>query len=255
MQLREFRPHLWLTELVLDIFDVRGAVIVGEKSVVVWDTLSHPRDMAGVTELAGGKPIFVVYSHADWDHCWGTGALADSLVIAHDACGKRFEVGEVAESLAKMQAEEPTMYDGVKLIPPMLTFADKLTLDLGGVIVELHRLPGHTEDCLVAFIPEWGVLLAGDTIETPLPYLEVSSVPMLPRWISELERWNSDPQVQSVVPSHGKIGDRSLIAHNIRYLSDLRDGKPADVPSEMSKFYTETHAQNVQLTQGLSGSQ
>lgn len=249
MNLRELRPNLWLTELVLDVFDVRGAVIIGEKSVVVWDTLSHPRDMQGVAELANGKPIYVVYSHADWDHCWGTAAFEGSLIIAHEACGKRFEVGEVAESLAKMQAEEPGTYDGVKLIPPVMTFGDKLILDLGGVMVELHHLPGHTEDCLVAFIPEWGVLLAGDTIETPLPYLEVSSVPVLPQWISELERWNADTRVQSVVPSHGKIGDRSLIAHNIRYLSDLRDGKTPDVPAEMTKFYAETHAQNVQLTQ------
>jgi len=250
MNLRELRPNLWLTELVLDVFDVRGAVIVGEKSVVVWDTLSHPRDMQGVTELAKGKPIYVVYSHADWDHCWGTAALEYDLIIAHEACGKRFEVGEVAESLARMQAEEPGTYDGVKLIPPVMTFADKLTLDLGGVTVELHHLAGHTEDCLVAFIPEWGVLLAGDTVETPLPYLHENSIPVLPRWISELERWNNDGRVQSVVPSHGRLGDRSLIAHNIRYLSDLWDGKPSDVPAEMTSFYAGTHAKNVELTQG-----
>jgi hypothetical protein len=41
MNLREFRPTLWLTELVLDDFDVRGAVIVGQERVLVWDTLSH----------------------------------------------------------------------------------------------------------------------------------------------------------------------------------------------------------------------
>ncbi|MBA3874498.1 MAG: hypothetical protein H0X30_35660, partial [Anaerolineae bacterium] len=45
MKLSELRPNLWLTELNLDDFDVRGAVIIGENRVMVWDTLSHPRDM------------------------------------------------------------------------------------------------------------------------------------------------------------------------------------------------------------------
>ncbi len=249
MQLSEFRPNLWLTELVLDDFDVRGAVIVGEERVVVWDTLSHPRDMLAVRELVGSKPIYVVYSHADWDHCWGTAGLNSRLVIAHETCAKRFETGKVADGLAKMKAESAGIWDAVRLIPPTITFAEKLTLDLGGVMVELHYLPGHTQDCLVAFVPQWGVLLAGDTIETPLPYLHESSIQMLPRWIGELERWGSDERVQTVIPAHGEIGDRALIAHNIRYLNDLRAGKAADVPAQMTAFYTETHAKNVALAQ------
>ncbi|RIK55767.1 hypothetical protein DCC62_31070 [candidate division KSB1 bacterium] len=70
--LKKFRPGLWLTELHLDDFDVRGAVIIGEKSAVVWDSLSHPRDMQPVRVLLAQKDWQLVYSHADWDHVWGT---------------------------------------------------------------------------------------------------------------------------------------------------------------------------------------
>ena len=54
--LREVRPNLWLTELVLDDFDVRGAAVVGERRVLVWDMLSQPSDMAAVKALAGDLP-------------------------------------------------------------------------------------------------------------------------------------------------------------------------------------------------------
>lgn len=54
--LRTLHHDVWLTELVLGDFDVRGAVVAGEKRVLVWDTLSHPRDMEGVRALAGNKP-------------------------------------------------------------------------------------------------------------------------------------------------------------------------------------------------------
>ena len=249
MKLNEVRPNVWLTELTLAKFDVRGAVVVGEKRVMVWDTLSHPRDMQPVMRLAGDKPIDVVYSHADWDHCWGTAGLKPDIIIGHAACAERFHKGEVANDLAEKQAEEPGQWNAIKIMPPTLSFTQSMSIDLGGVWVELHYLPGHTEDCIVAWIPQWGVLLAGDTIETPLPYLNDNSVQMLPQWIALLERWQADPQVQTVIPAHGEIGDRALISQTVSYLHDLQAGKAPNAPAEMTAFYTETHAHNQALMQ------
>jgi glyoxylase-like metal-dependent hydrolase (beta-lactamase superfamily II) len=247
MKLSEMRPNLWLTELILDDFDVRGAVIVGEKRVMVWDTLSHPRDMQPVMRLAGDKPIDVVYSHADWDHCWGTAGLRFDTVIAHEACAMRFRNGEVAKGLTEKKIAAPGQWDTVKLIPPSLTFTKILSVDLGGLLVELHHLPGHTEDCLVAWIPQWGVLLAGDTIESPLPYFNTNSIELLPQWISALEGWGSTARMNVVVPAHGEVGDRGLIERTVNYLRDIQAGKAPTVPDEMNAFYTETHANNQAL--------
>jgi glyoxylase-like metal-dependent hydrolase (beta-lactamase superfamily II) len=243
--IQEIRPGAWLTELVLDSFAVRGAVLVGESRVVVWDTLSHPRDMDSIAEIAGNKAIYVVYSHADWDHCWGTAGLNTEVIIGHPECAARFATGEVQRQLAKMKADEPGKWEAVELIPPTLT-AEALTIELGGVTMNLHSLPGHTRDCMVAFIPEWGILLAGDTVETPLPVLKEGGA-VLNRWITHLEEWATHPQLQTVIPSHGEIGDRGVIEHTLRYLRDLRDGKPPRVPEAMDEFYTATHADNLKL--------
>ena len=249
MKLRQLRPGLWITELSLADFDVRGAVIVGETRMLVWDTLSKPRDMQQVAELVGSKPVDVVYSHADWDHCWGTAALKPDTIIAHERCAERFRSGEVAKRLAEKQAQEPDQWDTVAVLPPTMTFAQSLTLDLGGLTVELHALPGHTTDCIVAWIPQWRVLLAGDTIETPLPYLNAESVAFLPQWISALETWNANDQIRVVVPSHGAVGDRALISHNIDYLRALQTAQPWEIPAESTRFYVDTHAKNQSLVQ------
>jgi len=245
--LREIYPGLWLTELVLDSFAVRGAVIVGDSRVVVWDTLSHPRDMNLIAKIAGGKPIYVVYSHADWDHCWGTAGLNPAVIIGHPECASRFATGEVQRKLDSMRANEPGKWDGVQLIPPTLT-AEAMSIDAGGITITLHSLPGHTRDCLVAFIPKWGVLLAGDTVETPLPVLKESGE-MLVRWMVQLEVWANDEQVRTVIPAHGDSGDKSLIRHTLGYLRDLREGKIPLVPQGMDDFYTFTHANNIKLMQ------
>ena len=179
-------PQLYLTQHPPERFDVCGAVIVGNTHVAVWDTLLHPENMKDVPALAEGKPISVVYSHADWDHVWGTAGLEHAEVIAHESCKKRFEdPADVEATLREKQAEE-ARYHAVKLVPPTRTFETTLTLDLGGVTLELHHLPGHTRDCIVAFVPELGVLLGGDTCEDPLPVVHETSP--LGVWLGGAER-------------------------------------------------------------------
>ncbi|MFN8490366.1 MAG: MBL fold metallo-hydrolase [Caldilineaceae bacterium] len=244
LALQEFRPNLWLTELDLKDFAVRGAVIVGDQRAVVWDTLSHPRDMTPVLPLIGDKELVIVYTHADWDHVWGTAGLpyAAKTIIGQTQCLARF-AADVPTKLQEMQAVEPGQWDEVELIAPTTTFQDELSLALGGVTLTLHYLPGHTEDCIVGFIPEWGVLLAGDTVETPLPVVPTDSP--LDQWLAALEMWAQNPRVQTVIPAHGMIGGRELIERNIAYLHALREGRPPDVSGELDDFYRETHAANI----------
>lgn len=254
IRLVEFRPGLWLVEAALDEFAVRGAVLVGSRRILVWDTLSHPRDMAPVRAqiaplLAQGRELWIAYSHADWDHVWGTSGLpAPQAIVAHNRCRTRF-AEDVPATLAQMAAEQTGRWDDVTLIPPGLTFARQFTLELGdGLTVELHHLPGHTDDCLVAFVPAWGLLLVGDTVETPFPLLGKAEA--VAGWMRLLQGWADDPRVETVIPCHGEIGDRALIRRNLAYLDALRRGEdptvgaaPAD--EELDSFYGQSHQENL----------
>lgn len=221
--LKEFNQTIQLIEVELDGFDVRGVLIVGDKRAVIWDTLSHPNDMKPFLPLIKNKELIIVYSHADWDHIWGTAGLPyeDRLIVGHSNCLTRFET-DVPETLHKRQIAEPIQWDEVKLIKPNLTFQNELSMDLGSITLSLHSLAGHTPDCIVAFVPEDGVLLAGDTIETPFPIVNEDSP--LDVWIAELKRWAQDPRLQTVIPAHGTIGGREVIQSNIDYLQSVRDG-------------------------------
>lgn len=244
--LKEYQPGLWLTELELDEdvgFDVRGAVIIGSERTVVWDTLSHPRDMQPVIRMiAADKPLSVVYTHADWDHVWGTANLPYQEIVAHQICLERFGQ-DVPQILQEKQTSQPGQWDEVVLIPPTQVFQDELTLDLGDITLLLRHLPGHTWDCLVGLIPEWGILLAGDTVETPLPILNKGGP--LDRWIAGLEAWAVDSRVQTVIPAHGPLGGGELIRRNIKYLRGL-GSEQSEVPENLTDFYREVHRANLQ---------
>lgn len=248
---RTLRPGLHLLETELEDFDVRAAVVAGAERAVVFDTLAHPHQMAKVGDLLGGRPLTVVYSHADWDHAWGTCGLPGwEAVVAHEAAGARFGA-DVPEELARRLAPDPEAWRDVVLVPPTVTFSGRFELELGGATLELHALPGHTPDCLVGWIPEWGVLLAGDTVETPLPVVNDGAA--VEGWIDALAPWLVDERVERVVPSHGRLGGRGLLADTMRYLQGLARGEaPAD-PGAAMPFYRETHLQNLERVRRARG--
>ena len=235
---------VWVTNVRLRDFEVRAVLVVGTGRAVVWDTLSHPRDMAPFRPLVEGRPLGILYSHADWDHVWGTAGLPydQALIVGHDACLERFAT-DVPLSLNQKQAAEPGVWDAVRLVAPTSTFSGQYSLDVGSLTLSLHHTPGHTPDSIVAFIEERGMLLAGDAVETPLPVVPPDSP--LSRWITELERWEDDPRVRTVVPSHGPIGGREILRRNIAYLRRLLEGRPFDVPEPLADFYRETHEANL----------
>jgi glyoxylase-like metal-dependent hydrolase (beta-lactamase superfamily II) len=95
----------------------------------------------------------------------------------------------------------------------------------------------------VGFIPEWGVLLAGDTVETPFPVVNDDSP--VSQWITSLEHWRDNPKLQTVIPAHGPPGGRELLENNISYLKNLLKGQKSDLPDTLTDFYKETHEANV----------
>lgn len=243
VEIAAYRPGLWLTSVALDDFTVRGALIVGDERAIVWDSLSHPQDMRPLHDLADERFFGTVYSHADWDHVWGTAGLPNNggLIIGHDLCRQRFGQ-DVAATLQAKQAAHPGRWDAVKLLAPLLTFNCQLSLDLGGITLIMQTLPGHTSDCIVGLIPEWGILLAGDTVETPLPVVNQTS-PLEP-WIAALQGWQQDPRVETVIPAHGTIGGREIISHTIHYLQQLSDNQPWEPQPDWEPFYQQTHRRN-----------
>ncbi len=234
---------IWTLDVPLDDYTVRGLLVLSGAHALVWDTLSHPRDMSAWSPLIGTREPLVVYSHADWDHVWGTAGFSRTgAIIGHSLCRARFS-DDVPMALREKQLAEPGAWDEVRLIPPGTTFDDGMTVPLGELTLQLSHLPGHTPDSSVGFIPERGLLMMGDAVETPFPV--VPSGRPLGRWIAELERWARDARVTTVVPAHGRVGGRDLLASNIEYLSRLRDRRPIEIAGPLTAFYQQTHESNL----------
>ena len=232
-----------LTETQVPGFSVRGAVVVGEERAVVWDTLSRPADMEAVRPLLADREVVVVYSHADWDHAWGTAGLGSvAEVVAHRTAAERL-AREAPGELEAKRREDQGRYADVRIVLPTLTFDRSHDLQLGGLTLELRALPGHTADCIVGLVPQLGVLLAGDTVETPLPLLNRGSG--VSGWVRDLEAWARDARVQRVVPAHGELGGPELLGRTAGYLRGLLAGVSEPPGEALDDFYRKAHARNL----------
>ena len=248
-KLREIRPNLWIYDIATPSFSVRAAVVKGGERAVVWDTMTLPSEAAPLAEAIAGMPYYAVYSHGDWDHAWGTSGLGDGRlgVIAHEECRRRFG-DDLPRQLQRLQIEDAGKWESARLIPPNITFTSRMNLDLGGLTLELHYVPGHTIDSIVGWIPEWGVLLGGDAIETPLPV--VNSARLLAGWLAALQSWRKLDSLERAIPSHGSMDGRESLDQTVDYLEALSGDRHFKLPRKLEDFYRETHQKNLIVVDG-----
>ena len=223
--------------------DIRALLVFGQDFTLLMDALTRPADLDGVREEVArrGKPLLITNSHADWDHWWGNNAFPDAPVIAHRITTQR-QQREGARELAKHQKESPVHFAGVVLRSATVIFDETLTLDLGGLHVELSLLPGHVPDETVAYIPERRLLFAADAAEDPVPLL--NSGP-LAGWSDALEAWARRARI--VAPAHGAVSGPKLLRRNAAYLRGLKSDPGRDVPelAGANSFYTGAHRRNL----------
>jgi glyoxylase-like metal-dependent hydrolase (beta-lactamase superfamily II) len=119
-----------------------------------------------------------------------------------------------------LQAERNfvTEYKNLQPALPTLTFDHKLTLYHGGRVFELLELPGNTAGDTVLYLPAEKVLLTGDLLVYPVPYM-ASSHPKA--WIESLEALDR-LDAQLIVPGHGAVQhDKTylhLVTDSLRYV-------------------------------------
>ena len=242
----EWNKSIWLTRSAFmpgQNWLVNGAILKGEKMALVWETLAYPADMQAVSFLLA-KFDFVVaaYSHADWDHCLGTNGFSFSNVIAQQNAIHRFKF-ELPATLKKLNAKYSKAWEDACPVPPDFVFSDKLNLDFGSFRLELSSFPGHTPDGMVGYIPEYKVLLAGDSVEE-IPV--INDPKDVPSWIDHLKKWLNEPDIQTVLPGHGEITDLSLLEENLKYLIALTEKSPVEIETD-NPFYLDVHQENCKL--------
>ena len=243
--------------------EVDAVLVLAARMAVLVDTLPTPalcaEALARLAPRIGGRPLYVVNSHMDWDHFWGNAAVAGRApILAQRAALPRYHDPAMPALLARKAAEE-TRFAGLALHPPDITFEGELALQGGDLTLQLLHTPGHTPDHLSVWIPEIATCLAVDAAEWPVPEVWSDDPADLAALRGSLARLRA-LGARCVLPAHGQTTSPALLDGNIAYFDALerrlRAGGPepalaelvpeaAALPPDQAEFYRGCHASNL----------
>ncbi|WP_405684445.1 MBL fold metallo-hydrolase [Streptomyces sp. NBC_01387] len=193
-----------------------GFVTDGDSTLLVDTAATLPRAHAlRAAVLAAGAPLprTVVNTHHHGDHTYGNSVFRpDAVLIGHDACRS-----EVLAAGRQLHVVWPgTDFGEVEITPPELTYGDRLTVQVGGVEVQLiHPGVAHTIGDTIVHLPGQRIVFTGDLIfQGGTPFLAMGSVSGSLRALDVLRGLGAE----TVVPGHGPVTDPSAFDATERYL-------------------------------------
>lgn len=244
-------------------------VLASTRGLVVIDTGALPSRgaalRAAVERVFGRKDIvYVVNTHAHYDHTEGNQAFSDVPIVAHqnsareqrrtygtpeglDALfrglsrrrsaleaelkaakpGSR-EEAQIRQELAKSQAVEGELRDGrLVLTLPAITFTDKMALELGDLTLSLSSFGQRETGDILVHSSQLRLLVVGDLfIKGWLPSFE-GYTRDVPDWLGVLETLCRQGGCETVVCGHGDAMSADEFRSQIAYLRDIWEGVAA----------------------------
>ncbi|HEY7488965.1 MAG TPA: MBL fold metallo-hydrolase [Streptosporangiaceae bacterium] len=216
--------------------------LVGRTAVTLIDTAATEMRarllrsaIASVTPLA---PRTLINTHHHGDHTYGNCVFAhEAVIIGHDDCP-----AEMADQNLVLTHLWPHVEWGdIEIVPPSVTFPDRLTVYAGDLRVELmHVGPAHTTNDVVAWIPEHRVLFTGDLVfNGGTPFVLMGSVAgslAALRRLRELE-------AATIVPGHGPVGGPELYDTTESYLGWIQEVARHGIAARLSPLQVAREAE------------
>ncbi|MHA7270815.1 MBL fold metallo-hydrolase [Arthrobacter sp. HLT1-20] len=191
---------------------VNIGLVVGTDRALLIDTgcgPRHAREILLAVRTLTGLPLLVAVTHAHWDHFFG------NAVFMRDGATEFWAHANAARSIAgtgeaqraAVAATEPEMAAGKgpdteMVVPTHLVCHAPVTLDLGGISVDLFTLGrGHTDGDLM--VGARSVLFTGDVVEEGAqPQYEDAFVR---EWVHVLRKLaDMGHRYPIMVPGHGR---------------------------------------------------
>ncbi len=194
-------------------------LINAEKHVFLFDTFCGPDSMEYIKEYLrekkiGEKPLIIVITHNHWDHYWGNCAFPEHLIISHTLCrqGMQETAQEDLERMKEWQQGE------VEIVLPNLVFDERINFPEDGI--DIFHAPGHTPDHLSAYDSIDKVLIVGDNLESPMPYItETITTP----YVDTLNQYKAIDW-NHLILGHGEIQTSPELLHsNLDYIQNFMD--------------------------------
>ena len=216
-------------------------IVVGSNATLVIDTGLGPRNGQTVAremaKVSKNATVYLVATHFHSEHALGeAGFPATAKVIRARAQQRDMDENGVAPNFATRSPVHAELMKDATYRRADEFFDSEKTIDLGGARAHLTWYGGtHTNGDTLIFIEGDRVLFAGDVVMNRRYLAFNSAASSVRAWVSSLDKL-APMRATKIVPSHGDMGDGTLIESDRKYLTEVqtraaalkREGKTVD---------------------------
>jgi len=195
----------------------RDGVISVDATSTERRTRAYLDAIAAVTD----KPVrTLVNTHHHGDHTHGNYLMSGATIVGHERCREAVLASQIPPMPGVWTEVD---WGRLEPAPPFLTYTAGVTLWSGDLRCEVRYVgtPAHTTNDSIVYIPERGVLFAGDLLfNGGTPFALMGSVS---GWIEVLETVLRPLGAPTVVPGHGPVCGPEAIDDVLAYLRFVQD--------------------------------
>ncbi len=163
------------------LYQTTSTVINLEKFILIIDPNWLPIEIATiqsyVEKIRNSKPIYLLFTHSDYDHIIGYRAFPDAKVIASKAFQNNPIKEKIIEQIKNFDDENyilrnyPIEYPEVDIV----VSEDFQKIEIEQTEFVFCQAVGHNSDGFFTMIPDLGIFIAGDYLcEVEFPFIYVS---------------------------------------------------------------------------------
>jgi hydroxyacylglutathione hydrolase len=191
------------------LFKTNTTVIETEDGIFLFDPNWLPEEVEAIKQyvysIKGDKPLYLIFTHSDWDHILGYGAFPDAITIGSKEMANLVNKEEIILQIDKFDQEYYISRDYEVMYPKIDIEVRKngQILQIGGTKLTFYHAKGHTGDGIFTIIEPLGLLVAGDYLsDVEPPYIYWSSIDYDQTLLKAAEIFK-EYSIKWLIPGHG----------------------------------------------------
>lgn len=209
------------------LYQTNSTVVETEDCIIIVDPTWLPHEINEIQKyveaIRNERPIYLYFTHGDFDHIIGYYAFPDALTIGsknfHNHPEKEIKVSKIRQFYNDNYINhiEPIKFPKVDII----INEDGQEIQIGQTILKFYNSPGHTKDGLFLYLKKLGIWITGDYLsdfELPIVF---DSVKSYYETLNKSEKLFSNREIKLLIPGHGQIAmDKNEIMKRINIARD-----------------------------------
>jgi hydroxyacylglutathione hydrolase len=192
------------------LFQTNTTVVRTDDCVIVVDPSWLPDEVMEIKHyvdtIKGLDPLFLVFTHSDYDHIIGYGAFQADKVITSEAFLENTQKEKPIEDIHQFDEQYyikrpyPISYPKTDFV----VYRDGAQFRYGHTKLSFFLMPGHTEDSMLMLVWHLGLCVAGDYFsDIEFPFIYHSSVAYLAT-LEKITTIHDHNFFTRLIPGHGR---------------------------------------------------